>query len=62
MMQLIYCIFEMPSAKIKEIYKTLHDNSIPYEVIQNPKNSSVYTIQCQERKKTVKILRELGFN
>ena len=62
MVKLIYCIFDMPSERIKEIYKTLHDYSIPHEVIQNPKNNSVYTIECQESKKTAKILKDLGFN
>lgn len=61
MVKLIYCIFEMPSEQIKKIYKTLHQYDIPHKVIQNPMNNSVYTIKCQESKKTLKVLKDLGF-
>lgn len=61
MLELIYCTMEMPSDKIKKIYRTMHAYNIQHEVIQNEYNNSIYTIQAVDTKKTAPILRQLGF-
>lgn len=61
MFELIYCTMDTPSEKIKKLYRTMHEHDIPHEVIQNPKNNSVYKIKATATKKTVQILKELGF-
>lgn len=61
MLKLIYCTMEMPSDQIKKIYRTMHEHSIPHEVIQNPYNNSVYTIKAEDTKKTAPVLKRLGF-
>lgn len=61
MFELIYCTLDTPSEQIKKLYRTIHEHNIQHEVIQNPKNNSVYKIQATATKKTVSVLRELGF-
>lgn len=61
MFELIYCTMDTPSDQIKKLYRTMHEHDIQHEVIQNPKNNSVYKIKAPATKKTVPILRKLGF-
>lgn len=61
MFELIYCTIDTPSEQIKKLYRTMHEYDIQHEVIQNPKNNSVYKIRATATKKTVSVLRELGF-
>lgn len=62
MLTLTYSVASMPKNDIMKIYKILHENDIPHDVIQSENDSSVFTIRCRESKKTYSILKKLGFN